>query len=58
MIKGAVLDVFYNEPLSAESLLWSLPNVFITPHCVLNEDSYAKTLDIFIDNLKRYSNNE
>ena len=28
----ASLDVFQNEPLSKKSLLWSLPNVNITPH--------------------------
>ena len=29
---GAVLDVFEEEPLSNESLLWEKENVLITPH--------------------------
>jgi phosphoglycerate dehydrogenase-like enzyme len=31
-IAGAVLDTFALEPLPAESPLWSLPNVTVTPH--------------------------
>ena len=32
----ASLDVFQSEPLSKKSLLWSMPNVNITPHVASN----------------------
>ncbi|MDG4658028.1 D-2-hydroxyacid dehydrogenase [Ectobacillus antri] len=31
-VRKAVLDVFAQEPLSKDSLLWNHPNVIITPH--------------------------
>lgn len=33
VIAGAYLDVYAQEPLSAESELWNLENVYMTPHC-------------------------
>lgn len=32
LILGAVLDVFEDEPLPKDSVLWSLDNIIITPH--------------------------
>ncbi len=52
---GAGLDVFATEPLPAESRLWGLPNVIFSPHISGGVDDYVKrTMEVFIENLKRY----
>jgi phosphoglycerate dehydrogenase-like enzyme len=47
-IKGAALDCTVDEPLPEASPLWSMPNVFITPHTggetVAYEEGIAKLL--------------
>src|SRR5262249_37466009 len=56
---GAALDVFAQEPLAADSLLWDLPNVLVTPHSMstaYNEN--AVLVDLFCDNLRRYLGGE
>jgi phosphoglycerate dehydrogenase-like enzyme len=54
-IAGAALDTVFTEPLPAESPLWTLPNVFITPHCSGNSPKVKeRTLALFLDNLNRY----
>ncbi len=52
---GAALDVFSREPLPAESPLWDMPNVLVTPHSMSTAfDENARLVDLFCDNLRRY----
>lgn len=52
---GAVLDVTRVEPLPAESPLWDLDSVILSPHAAANAPSEnAKIVDIFTDNLRRF----
>jgi phosphoglycerate dehydrogenase-like enzyme len=54
-IRGAVLDVFEQEPLPAQSPLWGMPNVLISPHSASTvEDENGRIVDIFVDNLRRF----
>ena len=54
-IAAAGLDVFWNEPLSADHPLLELDNVVLTPHVAFNTpEAIAAMMDIAIDNLARY----
>ena len=56
-IGGAVLDVFEDEPLSRESPLWQMPNVYVTPHNAAA--SFPEDISrIFIENYHRYLQSE
>jgi D-2-hydroxyacid dehydrogenase (NADP+) len=58
-IGGAALDVFPNEPLAADSPLWDLPNLLITPHtAALTQKLWERHYVLFSENLRRYLNGE
>lgn len=58
-LAGAFLDVFQHEPLPAESELWSLPQVMVTPHGAGHSDgNESRVADLFVDNLSRWVRGE
>lgn len=58
-LAGAVLDVFATEPLPADSRLWSMPNVLISPHtAALSPRENARIVELFTENLRRYLNGD
>ena len=58
-IAGAALDVFEREPLSADSPLWAMQNVLISPHMAADTPLYMERFtDVLCDNLHRYATGE
>ena len=56
---GAYLDVTDPEPLPADSELWSLPNVILTPHSSWATDhQLERAAEIFRENFERYLRGE
>ncbi|BBD59617.1 D-isomer specific 2-hydroxyacid dehydrogenase NAD-binding protein [Nostoc sp. HK-01] len=54
-IAGAALDTVVTEPLPSESPLWSVPNLFITPHCSGHSPKVKqRSVELFLDNFHRY----
>jgi phosphoglycerate dehydrogenase-like enzyme len=52
---GAALDVFPEEPLPADSPLWEMNNVIVSPHVAgLSPHYNARALQLFKENLRRY----
>lgn len=55
LIAGAGLDVFEREPLPADSPLYDLENVIITPHVSGASRTYFdRAIPLFCENLRRY----
>ena len=58
-IAGAALDVFTVEPLPAESPLWGMDNVLISPHNAdLTEVSRFSSVKFFTENCKHFVSGE
>src|SRR5262249_48618773 len=58
-IGGAALDVFDEEPLPAESPLWDVENLLITPHTGgMTEKLWDRHYDLIAENLSRYLNHQ
>jgi len=54
-IAGAALDVFEQEPLPADSPLWKMEQVIITPHISGLSDQYdIRAFEIALQNLRSY----
>lgn len=50
---GAILDVFEEEPLLENSILWDMENVIITPHnSFIGEGNRKRLQDLIVKNLK------
>lgn len=58
-IRGAALDVFEVEPLPADSPLWGMENVLISPHCSDNtKDWLADAAQFFMEQFSRWRKGE
>ena len=56
---GAYLDVTDPEPLPAESELWSLPNVILTPHIAWLDSGFVpREMRLFDDNARRFAHGD
>ena len=59
-LRGAVLDVFAEEPLPAANPLWGMSNVLVTPHVSATSPGrfWSRMLPLFLDNWVRWDRGE
>ena len=59
-LRGAVLDVFTEEPLSSQSRLWKLRSALVVPHVspVSPGRFWPRSLELFLDNWHRYASGQ
>ncbi len=58
-IRGAVLDVYDEEPLPADHPFWSMDNVLLSPHCADNTPTWLdEAMQLFVENFERYVKGE
>jgi phosphoglycerate dehydrogenase-like enzyme len=58
-IRGAALDVFETEPLPAQSPLWRLPNVLLSPHCADHVPGWVdEAMRVFLRHLDLFRRGE
>lgn len=54
-LRAAMIDVAVGEPLSEESSLWNVPNLWITPHvCGYTSESWDRAIELFCSNLRLF----
>ena len=55
-IRGAVLDVFDQEPLPAGHALWGLENVLLSPHTADHTTTWMQdAMELFLENYRRFA---
>ena len=58
-IRGAVLDVFDEEPLPKGHPFYALDNVLLSPHCADHTDTWLEDqMQLFMDNFERFRTGE
>ena len=58
-IKGAGLDVFEHEPLPADSPLYAMENVLVSPHCADNTPDWLdNAMQFFLAQYERFAKGE